>query len=191
MQQKAAAAAAHAAATASAAAAAAAAAAAMAAGGPGGAAAGHRANGAIGGGAAAGTGANSKASAATAAANSKLAATSEETAVASAAAAAAAKALPDPAVLAAVHAELQHVLGVEAALLQQRLGLLGSKANSMVEEVTQLHGATHSQMAEQAHRRYVQECSAVAALERVVKAAAAAGQPLAHDLRLEVSTPVV
>jgi hypothetical protein len=64
--------------------------------------------------------------------------------------------------------------------------VLGHRANVLTEEVVQLHAAANSQMAEWAHRRYVDECGAVAALERVTKAAAAAGEPLAQDLRLEV-----
>lgn len=103
-----------------------------------------------------------------------------------AAAAAALAEMPDQAALAAVHAELQAALGVEVALLQQRLSVLGHRAGVLVEEVVQLHGTANSQMAEQLHRRYVEECGAVAALERVTKAAAAAGKPLAKDLRLEV-----
>lgn len=103
-----------------------------------------------------------------------------------AAAAAALAEMPDQGALAAVHAELQAALGVEVALLQQRLSVLGQRAGVLVEEVVQLHGTANSQMAEQLHRRYVEECGAVAALERVTKAAAAAGKPLAKDLRLEV-----
>lgn len=103
-----------------------------------------------------------------------------------AAAAAALAEMPDQGALAAVHAELQAALGVEVALLQQRLSVLGHRAGVLVEEVVQLHGTANSQMAEQLHRRYVEECGAVAALERVTKAAAAAGKPLAKDLRLEV-----
>jgi cob(I)alamin adenosyltransferase len=124
--------------------------------------------------------------AAAAAAIIKLAAASDEANGLAGAAAAAAKALPDASVLAAVYAELQAALGVELSLLQQRLSMLGSKAAVMVEEVAQLHDSAHSQMAEQLHARYVAECSAVAALERVAKAAAVAGQPLVHGLRLEV-----
>jgi hypothetical protein len=198
-QQKSAAAAAHAAATATAAAAAAAA----AAGQPSTAAAGHRAAGAPGAkngagatttsaGAAAGASsagaANSKAAVAAAAANSKLAATSEEAAATAAAAAAAAAAMPGQAALAAVHAGLQAALGSELVLLQHRLSLLGRRATALVAEVVALHGAANSQMAEWSHARYVGECGAVAALERVVKAAAAAGKPLAQDLRLEVGS---
>jgi len=192
--QKAVAAAAHAAATASTAAAAAAAAAGQSLSG----AAGHRqgpgsgakgagaAGGGAGGAAGAAAAAGSKGGGAAAAANSKLAAGSEEAAAVAAAAAAAAAAMPDQAVLAAVHAELQSMLGVELALLQQRLTAVGHRAGVLVEEVVQLHAGTNSQLAEWVHRRYVAECGAVAALERIVKAAAAAGKPLAQDLRLEV-----
>jgi hypothetical protein len=189
-QQKAAAASAHAAATASAAATAAAAAAGQSMSG----AVSHRqsiaasAKSTTGAAAASPTAApaTSKASAAAAAASSKLAASSEEAAAVAAAAAAAAAALPDQAVLAAVQAQLQAALATELALLQQRLSVLGHRANVLTEEVVQLHAAANSQMAEWAHRRYVDECGAVAALERVTKAAAAAGKPLAQDLRLEV-----
>jgi hypothetical protein len=82
--------------------------------------------------------------------------------------------------------ELQAALALEVQLLQQRLALLGSKAAVIVDELVQLQAAANHQLAEWQQRRYVAECSAVAALERVVKAAAAAGQPLPHDLRLEV-----
>lgn len=190
-QQKATAAAAHASATASAAAAAAAAAAGLSttgamphrqptnAGGKG-------TSGTASGGSAGAGGANSKTSSAAAAANSKLAASSEEAAAAAAAAAAAVAAMPEPAALAAIHAELQTALETEVALLQQRLHVLGHRATVLVDEVVQLHAAANSQMAEWVHKRYVEECGAVAALERVAKAAAAAGKPLAQDLRLEV-----
>lgn len=193
--QRAVAAAAHAAATASTAAAAAAAAAGLQS--ASGAAA-HRqpatasgAKGAAGGpaagSAAGGAGAqNTKVSAAAAAASSKLAASCEDAAAAAAAAAAVVAAMPDQAVLAAVLTELREALGVELALLQQRLAVLGRRAGALVEEVVQLHAACNSELAEWSHRRYVTECGAVAALERVIKAAAAAGKPLAHDLRLEV-----
>jgi hypothetical protein len=188
-QQKAAAAAAHASATASTAAAAAAAAAGLSSTG----AVSHRqttnAGGKGGSGTASGGSAGAggaKSASAAAAANIKLAASSEEAAAAAAAAAAAVAAMPDQAVLVAIHAELQSALAVEVSLLQQRLNVLGSRATVLVEEVVQLHAAANSQMSEWVHKRYVEECGAVAALERVAKAAAAAGKPLAQDLRLEV-----
>lgn len=192
-EQKSAAAAAHATTTASAAAAAAAA----AAGQFTTAAAGHRqagngsAKSSAGAAAPAAAPANSKASAAAAAANSKLAASSEEAASVAAAAAAVAAAMPDQAELAAVHAELQAALGLEVALLQQRLTALAHRASVLTEELVQLHGALNSQLAEWSHARYVAECGAVAALERVVRAAAASGKPLAQDLKLEVRQLVV
>lgn len=195
-QHKSAAAAAHAATTANTAAAAAAAAAGQSTAGG---ATGHRQTGAASAKSAAGGGTgtassagsgpvNSKASAAAAAASLKLAASSEEAAAVAAAAAAASAALPDASVLAAVHSEMHAALAVELALLQQRLSALAQRAAVLSDEVVQLHGTTHSQMAEWVHRVYVAECGAVAALERVVKAAAVAGKPLAHDLRLEVRT---
>lgn len=189
-QQKSAAAAAHATTTANTAAAAAAA----AAGQPAAGAAGHRqaasgsAKSSAGAAAPVASPANSKASAAAAAAaaSSKLAASSEEAASAAAAAAAVAATMPDQAELAAVHSELQVALGLEVALLQQRLSALAHRASVLTEEVVQLHGAVNSQLAEWSHARYVAECGAVAALERVVRAAAASGKPLAQDLKLEV-----
>jgi hypothetical protein len=192
-QQKSAAAAAHATTTANAAAAAAAAAAGQSTIAP----AGHRqaANGSAkssaGAAAPAASPANSKASAAAAAASSKLAASSEEAASVAAAAAAVAAAMPDQAELAAVHAELQAALGLEVALLQQRLTALAHRASVLTEEVVQLHGAVNSQLAEWSHVRYVAECGAVAALERVVRAAAASGKPLAQDVKLEVRQRMV
>jgi hypothetical protein len=56
-------------------------------------------------------------------------------------------------VLAAVHAELQGVLGAELQLLQQRLALLGAKAAAMADEVAALYAATSAQHAEQSHAR--------------------------------------
>lgn len=128
--------------------------------------------------------------AAGAAANSKPPVGSEEAAAAAAATAAAATsavaAMPQPAALAAVASCLQPALTEEVHLLQQRLTLLGTKAAAIVDEVVHLQAAANCQLAEWQQKRYVAECGAVAALEKVVKAAAAAGQPLPHDLRLEV-----
>jgi hypothetical protein len=87
--------------------------------------------------------------------------------------------------------ELQAALAQEVQLLQKRLALLGSKAAVIVDELVQLQAAANNKLAEWQQHWYVAECSAVAALERVVKAAAAAGQPLPHDLRLEVRTHTV
>jgi hypothetical protein len=111
-------------------------------------------------------------------------AAAESTSPAAAVAAAAGK--PDVTDLAAVSADLQSALGLELMVLQQRLGLLGSKSAALIDELVQLKASAMGQLAEWQHKRYVAECGAVSALERIVKAAAAAGKPLAHDLRLEV-----
>lgn len=129
--------------------------------------------------------AGGKAGGATTAA-SKLVASSEEAQAAAAAAAAAVAALPNPAALAVVSASLQTALAHELHLLQQRVVLFGSKAAVIIDEVVQLQATGNSQLAEWQQKRYVAECGAVAALEKVVKTAAAAGQPLPFDLRLEV-----
>jgi hypothetical protein len=70
--------------------------------------------------------------------------------------------------------------------LHQRLTLLAAKATAGIDEMLTGQAAVNNAMGQWLQQAYIAECSAVAALEQVVKAAAVSGQPLSYDLRLEV-----
>jgi hypothetical protein len=106
---------------------------------------------------------------------------------ASSAAAAAAAAAETAAAAAAAAAQLQAAVELQLGGLGQRLALVAFKASDRLSLLAEAHAIAHAAMAEWLRARYAGECSAVAALDGVVRAAAAEGRQLPFDLRLEVS----
>jgi hypothetical protein len=136
------------------------------------------------------TAAGAKASTASSAATSAAAAAAA-TAVAAAAAASpgvcAATAAADAAAAAAsAAAQLHAAVAQQLSGLRARLELVAARSGEQLAAVADGHAAAHGVMAEWLKARYAAECGAVAALDGAVRAAAAAGRPLTHDLRLEV-----
>mmetsp|Transcript_35241 Transcript_35241/g.78424 ORF Transcript_35241/g.78424 Transcript_35241/m.78424 type:complete len:1824 (+) Transcript_35241:146-5617(+) len=91
----------------------------------------------------------------------------------------------DPKITAAIQQELQEAVNREVDILQARALLLAERAAVGLEAVASAAQLTHARLGEWVRARYQAECSAVAALEKVVKEAAMSGLPLPHDLRLE------
>ncbi|KAG2448325.1 hypothetical protein HYH02_006909 [Chlamydomonas schloesseri] len=91
----------------------------------------------------------------------------------------------DPRVVEGLNAELLDGCGRELAILEARLQLLAERCLGQMDEMAALASGTLGRLGEWVRERYRSECAAVAALDKVCKAAAAAGQPLPHDLRLQ------
>lgn len=81
--------------------------------------------------------------------------------------------------------EVLALLTPQLQCLQRRLQLLAEQAAAGVDDLLQAQAATNTLLADCLKERYQAECSAVAALDRVVKTAAVGGTPLPHDLRLQ------
>ncbi len=88
-----------------------------------------------------------------------------------------------PAVVEGHQGELLQGCGREVAILEGRLQLLAERCLAQMDEIGALAAGTHAKLGEWIKQRYRAECAAVAALDKVTKAAAAAGQQLPHDLR--------
>ncbi|GLC51118.1 hypothetical protein PLESTB_000467700 [Pleodorina starrii] len=91
----------------------------------------------------------------------------------------------DPRVAEAHTAELLAGCGREVVILEARLALLAERCLGQMDEIYGLATGTTAKLGEWIRARYRAECAAVAALEKVSKAAAAAGEQLPHDLRLQ------
>ncbi|GIL73035.1 hypothetical protein Vretimale_4669 [Volvox reticuliferus] len=91
----------------------------------------------------------------------------------------------DPRVVEALTQDLLGGCGREVAILEARLGLLAERCMGQMDEIYNLATGTAVKLGEWIRARYRAECAAVAALEKVTKAAAAAGEQLPHDLRLQ------
>ncbi|KXZ56759.1 hypothetical protein GPECTOR_1g684 [Gonium pectorale] len=92
---------------------------------------------------------------------------------------------PDPRVVEAMNKELLEGCDRELAILEARLCLLADRCLGHMEEIASLATGTTAKLGEWIRARYRAECAAVAALDKFAKAAAAAGQPLPHDLKLQ------
>jgi hypothetical protein len=92
---------------------------------------------------------------------------------------------PSPAVQEAMSALTLAVMSAESGILEERLQLLADRASAALEGVSHLSTRTLDTLGSWIRSRYQAECSAVLALDKVVKAAAVAGEPLPSDLRLE------
>ncbi|KAG2442556.1 hypothetical protein HXX76_002642 [Chlamydomonas incerta] len=91
----------------------------------------------------------------------------------------------DPRVVEGLNGELLDGCGRELAILEARLQLLAERCLGQMDEMAALASGTVGRLGEWVRERYRSECAAVAALDKVCKAAAAAGQPLPYDLRLQ------
>ncbi|EFJ52136.1 hypothetical protein VOLCADRAFT_103155 [Volvox carteri f. nagariensis] len=91
----------------------------------------------------------------------------------------------DPRVVEAMTQELLTGCGREVAILEARLGLMAERCMGQMDEIYNLATGTAVKLGEWIRARYRAECAAVAALEKVSKAAAAGGEQLQHDLRLQ------
>ncbi|GFR40940.1 hypothetical protein Agub_g1600 [Astrephomene gubernaculifera] len=91
----------------------------------------------------------------------------------------------DPRVVEAMTQELLGGCGREVAILESRLALLAERCLGQMDEIYALATGTTAKLGDWVRARYRAECAAVAALDKVSKAAAAAGQQLPHDLQLQ------
>ncbi|MEW5317265.1 MAG: hypothetical protein WDW38_008576 [Sanguina aurantia] len=91
----------------------------------------------------------------------------------------------DPGVSGAVTGACLSYTKTEMAILEARLTMLADRALSSLGHIHQLCASTKAKLAEWVRARYAGECSAVAALVKIVKEAAHKGRELPFDLRLE------
>ncbi|KAG2499886.1 hypothetical protein HYH03_002175 [Edaphochlamys debaryana] len=91
----------------------------------------------------------------------------------------------DPRVIDGLVDELTTGARREVEILEGRLALLAERCLAQIEEIGSLASGTIAKLGEWVRARYRAECAAVAALDKVTKSAAATGQPLPHDLRLQ------
>ncbi len=88
-------------------------------------------------------------------------------------------------VAAAIAADVAALANDELRIVEQRLSALAVQATSAIDALTQVHTSTIDTLSGWIKARYQAECSAVLALDKVIKAAALAGEPLASELRLD------
>lgn len=91
----------------------------------------------------------------------------------------------------AMDAQMASLAAKETEMMESRLHLLASRALAALEDVSGLAQRTHDRLGEWIRARYRAECSAVSALDKVVKEAAIKGTPLPFDLRLKDTKTVV
>lgn len=92
----------------------------------------------------------------------------------------------DPAKLELVRAEVARCVALEADITKRRLQQLAASAASYLDDLTEAQAHVDGLVTEWVKASYTAECSAVSALEAIVKKAAHDKTPLPYDLRLEV-----